>query len=303
MSENTLKVRSRVCTKTSTEWTTENPILLDGEIGYDSTSKRYKIGDGTTTWNELEYNTISGNKILTLFKSSTKTNQYNGTADLTITPSDVVGAMEDGTSTITDNTEFITSNTNGFNYSGSVNVPYRRKATYIWDWIKSKIETVIKPIIHRGSNTYVYSGDDSAKYSYQNWVNCLPFTDSNGDTRYALEILPGATETITYNGNTHTITNSRTTTIIVVLYARNTDIVQDISGTRARIKLKHNIAITSHITSFDINQDNADYDIVQSYASHADSKYSTQFKNACSVLVWFKSTSYTYNGNNSVASG
>ena len=47
--------------------------------------------------------------------------------------------MEDGTSDVTDNTEFITSNVNGFNYSGSVNVPYRRKATYLWNWIKSKI--------------------------------------------------------------------------------------------------------------------------------------------------------------------
>ena len=71
---------------------------------------------------------------LTLFNKT-----YNGTRSLTIAPSDVVGAMEDGNTDITDNTEFITSNANGFNYSGSVNVPYRRKATYIWNWIKSKL--------------------------------------------------------------------------------------------------------------------------------------------------------------------
>lgn len=71
---------------------------------------------------------------LTLFNKT-----YNGTRSLTIAPSDVVGAMDDGNKDITDNTEFITSNANGFNYSGSVNVPYRRKATYIWNWIKSKL--------------------------------------------------------------------------------------------------------------------------------------------------------------------
>lgn len=71
---------------------------------------------------------------LTLFNKT-----YNGTTSLSISPSDVVGAMEDGNADITDNTEFITSNVNGFNYSGSVNVPYRRKATYIWNWIKSKL--------------------------------------------------------------------------------------------------------------------------------------------------------------------
>ena len=139
MANTTLKVRNRIATKTSTEWETENPILLKGEMGYDSTSKRYKIGDGVNRWKNLEYTTINGKSKLTLFKSSTKTNQYDGTADLTIVPSDVVGAMEDGTSDVTDNTEFITSNVNGFNYSGSVNVPYRRKATYIWNWIKNKL--------------------------------------------------------------------------------------------------------------------------------------------------------------------
>ena len=71
---------------------------------------------------------------LTLFNRT-----YNGTTSLSIAPSDVVGAMSDGNTDITDNTEFITSNTNGFNYSGSVNIPYRRKATYIWNWIKSKL--------------------------------------------------------------------------------------------------------------------------------------------------------------------
>ena len=132
---------SQIKYKTTAEWEAENPILLKGEMGYDSTSKRYKIGDGVKTWKNLEYTTINGKSKLTLFKSSTKTNQYDGTADLTIAPSDVVGAMEDGNSDITDNTEFITSNVNGFNYSGSVNVPYRRKATYIWNWIKSKINS------------------------------------------------------------------------------------------------------------------------------------------------------------------
>lgn len=141
MANTTLKVRNRIATKTSAEWETENPILLKGEMGYDSTSKRYKIGDGVNTWKNLEYTTINGKSKLTLFKSSTKTNQYDGTTSLTIAPSDVVGAMEDGNADITDNTEFITSNVNGFNYSGSVNVPYRRKAKYLWNWIKNKINS------------------------------------------------------------------------------------------------------------------------------------------------------------------
>lgn len=91
---------------------------------------------------------------LTLFNRT-----YNGTTSLSVVPSDVVGAMEDGNTDITDNTEFITSNANGFNYSGSVNVPYRRKATYIWNWIKSKLSansiTTTGIIIPNGTATQV----------------------------------------------------------------------------------------------------------------------------------------------------
>ena len=60
MANTTLKVRNRIATKTTTEWETENPILLKGEMGYDSTSKRYKIGDGVNRWKKLQYNIDTG---------------------------------------------------------------------------------------------------------------------------------------------------------------------------------------------------------------------------------------------------
>ena len=42
---------------TASEWSTENPVLLEGEIGIqlDSARNRIKIGDGTTAWNDLPY--------------------------------------------------------------------------------------------------------------------------------------------------------------------------------------------------------------------------------------------------------
>ncbi len=39
----------------SAQWSAANPILADGEIGYDSTTKQMKIGDGVTAWNALQY--------------------------------------------------------------------------------------------------------------------------------------------------------------------------------------------------------------------------------------------------------
>ena len=42
---------------TASEWSTENPVLLEGEIGIqlDSARNRIKIGDGSTAWNDLPY--------------------------------------------------------------------------------------------------------------------------------------------------------------------------------------------------------------------------------------------------------
>lgn len=38
---------------TTSEWTTANPVLSSGELGYDTQLKIFKIGDGTTAWNSL----------------------------------------------------------------------------------------------------------------------------------------------------------------------------------------------------------------------------------------------------------
>jgi hypothetical protein len=40
---------------TAAEWTTADPILGSGELGYESDNKRFKIGDGTSLWSELDY--------------------------------------------------------------------------------------------------------------------------------------------------------------------------------------------------------------------------------------------------------
>lgn len=40
---------------TSARWTEINPILLEGEIGVETDTKLRKMGDGTNTWNNLDY--------------------------------------------------------------------------------------------------------------------------------------------------------------------------------------------------------------------------------------------------------
>jgi hyaluronoglucosaminidase len=36
-------------------WIQENPILLNGEPGYETDTGRVKVGDGSSRWTELDY--------------------------------------------------------------------------------------------------------------------------------------------------------------------------------------------------------------------------------------------------------
>lgn len=40
---------------TTANWSTNNPILAAGEIGFDTIVGKHKIGDGSTPWNDLQY--------------------------------------------------------------------------------------------------------------------------------------------------------------------------------------------------------------------------------------------------------
>ena len=55
-----VKVQIQQRVDTASAWTTANPTLLSGEIGWESDTKKYKIGDGSTAWASLTYAPGSG---------------------------------------------------------------------------------------------------------------------------------------------------------------------------------------------------------------------------------------------------
>lgn len=50
----------RAKNKTAAQWTSENPILRDGEFGHEKDTHKSKVGDGVTTWNNLPYESAGG---------------------------------------------------------------------------------------------------------------------------------------------------------------------------------------------------------------------------------------------------
>jgi len=46
-----LKMRGDI----AADWTSANPVLLEREMGLEMDTKKAKVGDGVTHWNDLEY--------------------------------------------------------------------------------------------------------------------------------------------------------------------------------------------------------------------------------------------------------
>ena len=45
---------------TAAQWTAANPVLAEGEMGLETDTTQFKVGDGSTAWNSLSYGPISG---------------------------------------------------------------------------------------------------------------------------------------------------------------------------------------------------------------------------------------------------
>jgi hypothetical protein len=45
---------------TASAWTTANPTLAEGEMGIETDTDKFKIGDGLTAWTSLSYGGIQG---------------------------------------------------------------------------------------------------------------------------------------------------------------------------------------------------------------------------------------------------
>lgn len=82
-------VRIQVRRDIAANWTSNNPTLLAGEFGYETDTKKYKLGDGTSTWDSLGYaNHLSSQQDVTISSlQSGQVLQWNGSAWVNVTPS------------------------------------------------------------------------------------------------------------------------------------------------------------------------------------------------------------------------
>ncbi len=69
---------------TAARWTSQNPVLAAGEIGYETDTRKMKLGDGTSSWTQLSYLAAEGSgaagQAATIRIGTVTTLNYNASA-------------------------------------------------------------------------------------------------------------------------------------------------------------------------------------------------------------------------------
>lgn len=96
---------------TAANWTSENPTLAAGELGYETDTGNIKIGDGSTAWTSLAYNGVSSTYVDTAVS-----NLVDTAPDALNTLNELAAALGDDASfstTVTNSIATKVSKTNG----------------------------------------------------------------------------------------------------------------------------------------------------------------------------------------------
>ena len=63
---------------TASEWTSANPTLAAGEVGYETDTGKFKVGNGSTAWSSLSYFEVAGELTLNDLADVTTADKTDG---------------------------------------------------------------------------------------------------------------------------------------------------------------------------------------------------------------------------------
>lgn len=130
----------------------------------DNIYYRRRIDSGFTNWRRLAFTTDIPSSLKNPYSFNVFGVVYDGSAAKTVTTSNFISQLPEGTSTITDGTMLITSyaSNSGFADTNAVNVPYKRKAIHLWEYIKAKTDSLYATKVHNHDGRYLrLSGQDT----------------------------------------------------------------------------------------------------------------------------------------------
>lgn len=142
-------------------------LAWDNTGGYDAqlavhtrsgkVSTRAQNGGTWQPWKTLAFTTDIPTSLKNPYSFNVFGVVYDGSAAKTVTTSNFISQVSEGTSTITDGTMLITSyaSNSGFADTNAVNVPYKRKAIHLWEYIKAKTDSLYATKVHNHDGIYV----------------------------------------------------------------------------------------------------------------------------------------------------
>ena len=170
---------------TASQWTSANPVLNAGEIGWESDTNKFKIGDGTNHWADLDYFADTNSTVVPTFGTSIV---FEGaTADSYETTLLATDPTADRTITLPNATGTVVLADGSGNVTVSGNLTVQGTTTTI---DSSTINVV---------NSFVFEGATADAYE-----TTLTVTDPTADRTLTL---PDATDTLVGRATTDTLTN------------------------------------------------------------------------------------------------
>lgn len=142
-------------------------LAWDNTGGYDAqlavhacsgkVSTRAQNGGTWQSWKTLAFTTDIPSSLKNPYSFNVFGVVYDGSAAKTVTTSNFISQVNEGTATITDGTMLITSiaTNSGFADTNDVNVPYKRKAIHLWEYIKAKTDSLYATKVHNHDGIYV----------------------------------------------------------------------------------------------------------------------------------------------------
>lgn len=134
-------------------------------------STRAQNGGTWQPWKTLAFTTDIPSSLKNPYSFNVFGVVYDGSAAKTVTTSTFISQVTEGTSTITDGTMLITSyaTNSGFADTNAVNVPYKRKAIHLWEYIKAKTDSLYATKNHNHDDRYVRAFGTSNDNIDSNW--------------------------------------------------------------------------------------------------------------------------------------
>ena len=126
-------------------------------------STRAQIDGTWQPWKTLAFTTDIPSSLKNPYSFNVFGVVYDGSAAKTVTTSTFVSQLSELNSIVTDGTMFITSQTSdsGFADTNAVNVPYKRKAIHLWEYIKTKTDSLYATKGHNHDGIYVKKSGDT----------------------------------------------------------------------------------------------------------------------------------------------